>query len=197
MTFWAMAALSIGATNAADGQAAKGKAAGLKGDPGQFFGADDYPTEAISASEQGRVIAKLWIDATGKVVSCTVTVSSGSVSLDRTTCKIALEKVSFTPATDRRGRPVAAAYTLPVRWVLPTDAPSAPADAVVEMTVSIDSAGEVLACNHTATPSLPRQTDPCAEYPVGKTSTIRWTRGDRPVGGTLVRTYRQRITLDP
>ena len=198
MKYWAVAALSIGVLGAADGQAENSRAAGLKGNPGQFFGTDDYPPEAIRASEQGRVVAKLWIDPSGRVVSCTVLQTSGSVSLDQATCRIALDKVSFVPATDRRGRPVAATYTLPVRWVLPTGGMTITAiDTLVEMTVSIDDQGEVLACNHRAVPPLAVQFDPCREFPVGKVGDIRWKRDDRPVGGTMRRTYIQRVTLDP
>lgn len=101
---------------------------------------------------------------------------------------------------DRRGRPVAAPYTLPVRWVLPSgpkEVTAAQADTEVELTVSVDDKGEVLACNSKATPALPVQFDPCTPFPVGKLSQLQWLREGRPVGGTLVRTYRQRITLDP
>lgn len=96
-----------------------GKAAGLRGNPGQFFGQDEYPPEAIRNGEQGRVVARLAIGTDGRVTDCTVMSSSGSASLDSRTCEIALSKVVFTPATDGKGRPIAAAYTLPVRWVLP------------------------------------------------------------------------------
>lgn len=177
---------------------ARDLSSGLRGNPGQYFDADAYPPDALRAGEQGRVIARLEIDSTGRVVSCAVKTSSGSTSLDRTTCRIALDKITFTPATDRRGRPIATSYTLPVRWVLPRDdAPVTPTDVEVETTVSVDPAGEVVACNTRATPALPPQMEPCAEFPVGRPSRIRWTREGRPVGGTMTRTYRLRVNLDP
>lgn len=97
------------------------QAAGLKGNPGQFFGDDNYPSEAIRAGAQGRVVAKLTVGADGRVAACTVTTSSGNSSLDDTTCRIARSRVRFTPAKDENGQPTSSSYTLPVRWVLPAD----------------------------------------------------------------------------
>lgn len=93
--------------------------AGLRGNPGQYFGAGAYPAEAIRANEQGRTVARLAIDASGTPVGCTIAVSSGSRSLDAATCAIAIGKVRFTPARDDKGVAIASSYTLPVRWVLP------------------------------------------------------------------------------
>lgn len=119
------AAMAASATNAQDGRKG-GKAAALSGNPGQFFGADNYPPEALRNHEQGRTVAKLQVGPEGRVTACTVDVSSGSSSLDRTTCEIALARVKFTPATDARGRPVASGYMLPVRWVLPEEGAATP-----------------------------------------------------------------------
>jgi protein TonB len=97
------------------------KAAGLKGNPGQYFGADNYPPSAIRAEEQGRVVAKLTVGTDGRVTDCVVTTSSNSSALDQATCRIARARVRFTPAQDAAGSPITSSYTLPVRWVLPTD----------------------------------------------------------------------------
>lgn len=97
------------------------QAAGLKGNPGQFFGPDVYPSEAQRAGAQGRVVAKLTVGTDGRVSGCVVTTSSGNSSLDDTTCRIARSRVKFTPAKDENGTPIASNYTLPVKWVLPTD----------------------------------------------------------------------------
>ena len=176
------------------------RAAGLRGDPAQFFGSDDYPAEALRAVQEGRVVAKLWIDAKGKVASCTVVGSSGSAALDAQTCRIALDKVTFTPATDEQGKPIAATYTLPVRWVLPrgpVEAGTIPKDQVVQVTVSVDAAGQIVACNTTATPPLPVQQQPCDVFPVGKESEFHWMRDGKPVGGTVVQTLRRQVSIDP
>ncbi|MDB5707675.1 MAG: energy transducer TonB [Sphingomonas bacterium] len=97
------------------------QAAGLKGNPAQFFGNDAYPSEAIRAGAQGRVVARLTVGTDGRVSGCVVTTSSGNSSLDDTTCRIARSRVRYTPAKDENGQPIVSSATLPVRWVLPTD----------------------------------------------------------------------------
>ncbi len=95
------------------------QAAGLKGNPGQFFGDDAYPQSAIRAEAQGRVVARLTVGTDGRVSGCDVQTSSGNSDLDSTTCRIARSRVKFTPAKDENGRPIASTYPLSVRWVLP------------------------------------------------------------------------------
>lgn len=181
---------------------ARSAAVGLKGNTAQFFSADDYPPEALRLRQEGRVVAKLWVDITGKVASCTVTQSSGSPSLDQRTCEIALAKIVYEPALDRRGRPIAASTVLPVRWVLPHGAIDIaqnppPPRWTMDMTFSIDSAGIVQACHATMVPTAPVRRDPCDEFPVGKQTETHWTRDGRPVGGTITRHASEEITIDP
>ncbi|WP_374945203.1 energy transducer TonB [Sphingomonas sp.] len=95
------------------------QAAGLKGNPGQFFGPDAYPPAAQRAEAQGRVVASLTVGTDGRVSDCSVTTSSGNSDLDSTTCRIAKSRVRFSPAKDEAGNPISSKYTLPVRWVLP------------------------------------------------------------------------------
>ncbi len=99
-----------------------------------------------------------------------------------------------------RGQPIVAQYTLPVRWVLPRgpiEVAKVPPDQIVEITVSVDATGQVVACNATATPPMASQFQPCIGYPVGKETEFRWVRDGKPVGGTVIRTMRQRVTIDP
>jgi periplasmic protein TonB len=95
------------------------QAAGLKGNPGQFFGADNYPPSALRAGEAGRVVASLTVGVDGRVTDCVVSTSSGSSALDQATCRIARSRVRFSPAKDDNGAPIASKYTLPVRWQIP------------------------------------------------------------------------------
>lgn len=97
------------------------QAAGLKGNPAQFFGNDAYPSDAIRAGAQGRVVARLTVGADGRVSACSITTSSGNSSLDDTTCRIARSRVRYTPAKDENGQATVSTATLPVRWVLPED----------------------------------------------------------------------------
>lgn len=95
--------------------------AAVQGNPGRFFGPDAYPPAAIRAEAQGRVVAALTVGPDGRVSGCSVTTSSGNSDLDDATCRIARSKVRFTPAKDDAGNPTSSSYTLPVRWVLPTE----------------------------------------------------------------------------
>ncbi|WP_294307642.1 energy transducer TonB [uncultured Sphingomonas sp.] len=97
------------------------KAAGLKGNPGQFFGPDAYPPSAQREGAEGRVVAKLTVGTDGRVTDCVVTTSSNNRALDDTTCRIAKARVRFSPALDQGGNPITSSYTLPVRWQLPQE----------------------------------------------------------------------------
>lgn len=97
------------------------QAASAKGNPGQYFSADNYPPAALRAEAQGRVVARLTIGTDGRVSDCSVTSSSGNSDLDETTCRIARSRVRYNPAKDQNGTPISSNVTLPVRWQLPKD----------------------------------------------------------------------------
>jgi len=94
-----------------------------------FFGDEDYPADALRLGEQGVVGFSVDVDATGRVSACQITRSSGSAALDEATCRIARERVQFTPARDRQGRPVPDQTSSRVHWVLPEQASSTSARA--------------------------------------------------------------------
>lgn len=89
------------------------------GNPGRFFDPHAYPAAAISAREQGRVVAVASIAVTGRVEKCTIVATSKSPSLDAATCTILRTQGRFSPALDLAGHPVASHLIVPVRWVLP------------------------------------------------------------------------------
>lgn len=70
-----------------------------------LFSSDDYPKAARQAGEEGAVAFRLHVDKAGRVATCSVTVPSGSESLDGATCSLLTERARFTPALDRKGRP--------------------------------------------------------------------------------------------
>jgi protein TonB len=78
-----------------------------------LFSADDYPSDALRNGDEGRVRAKLTIGTDGRVTNCSIIESSGTNSLDRTTCSILTRKARFTPATDSNGNPTTDTYTTP------------------------------------------------------------------------------------
>ena len=94
-----------------------------------FFGDEDYPADAIRRGEQGTVGFTVDIDPTGRVSACQVTATSGSAALDDATCRVARERVQFTPARDRRGQPAPDQTSSRVHWVLPDRASSTSARA--------------------------------------------------------------------
>lgn len=76
----------------------------------------DYPAVALDRNESGQVVARLNVDATGKVTDCAVVVTSGSQALDAATCKAALAKGQFEPAVGPDGKPVAAPRVISVNY---------------------------------------------------------------------------------
>jgi protein TonB len=79
---------------------------------------DDYPAEAMRRNEQGSVTAQLAIDTEGRVTKCTIAVSSGSASLDSTTCRILARRARFSPAVDASGRPIDGNVSQRITWRL-------------------------------------------------------------------------------
>ncbi len=92
--------------------------ASARGNPGQYFGRDNYPPSAVRNGDQGRVAATLTIGTDGRVTDCRVTSSSGSRDLDDTTCRIARSRVRYNPAKDDAGNPIASSVPLAVVWKL-------------------------------------------------------------------------------
>jgi TonB family protein len=89
---------------------------------------DDYPPAALRAEEQGRVGVRLTVSAHGLASACTVTESSGSAILDRTTCLLFERRARFTPARDAAGKTTEGSFATAVMWQLPGgQPPSAPA----------------------------------------------------------------------
>jgi TonB family protein len=86
------------------------------GPAGRWISRNDYPKDASAALEQGDVIARMDVDATGKVTNCTVVVSSGSKSLDSVTCASALRRAKFNPAIGADGKPTASQRIVRVAW---------------------------------------------------------------------------------
>ena len=91
----------------------------VKADAAGAFSADSYPFDAIRKGEQGRTLAWISVDASGTPTACRIESSSGSDSLDRATCRIALQRMHFDPARDGKGNAIAGGIGLPVKWVLP------------------------------------------------------------------------------
>lgn len=90
-----------------------------KGNPGSWATTSDYPTRDIRQGNEGTAGFRLEIDATGRVVDCAVTRSSGHPGLDEATCRNVSRRARFEPATDARGGTVAGTYSGSIKWVIP------------------------------------------------------------------------------
>ncbi|WP_338112490.1 energy transducer TonB [Sphingomicrobium nitratireducens] len=84
-----------------------------------YISNDDYPSRAIRNEEQGTTRFRLTVGANGRVSKCEIVGSSGSSTLDQTTCSIMERRARFTPATDSTGKQVTDTVTSSIRWVLP------------------------------------------------------------------------------
>ncbi len=78
----------------------------------------DYPASALDAEEQGTVSVVLTIGSNGRVSNCSVAGSSGSRSLDSTTCRILTSRAKFTPARDSSGNPTSGTFRQRITWRL-------------------------------------------------------------------------------
>jgi protein TonB len=86
-----------------------------------LFSDDDYPAAALRSEESGTTGYRLEIGANGRVTTCSVTSSSGSSSLDATTCRLLKQRARFSPATDSNGQPTADTYSGRITWRLPAE----------------------------------------------------------------------------
>jgi TonB family protein len=91
-----------------------------------LFSSDDYPASAVRAREQGAVGFRLDVDKAGRVAGCTITSSSGSPALDSATCRLLAARARFTPARDRKGRPVPDSMAGRIVWRMPEPEPPPP-----------------------------------------------------------------------
>ncbi|HJQ15839.1 MAG TPA: energy transducer TonB [Allosphingosinicella sp.] len=84
-----------------------------------YFADADYPKEARRRGEEGTVVFQLAIGVEGRVKNCIILDSSGSTTLDETTCRLAAERMRFQPAQGHDGKPVVDAVKGRIRWALP------------------------------------------------------------------------------
>lgn len=101
--------------------AVKVQPAKARADLRSYISDDDYPQDAIRNEQQGTTRFRLEIGADGRVTNCTVTGSSGSSSLDSTTCRIMRSRARFTPASDSTGAKTSDTVSSAIRWVLPSE----------------------------------------------------------------------------
>jgi TonB family protein len=84
--------------------------------PANWVQSHDYPSAALIAGEQGTVGVRLDIDATGKLLTCTVMSSSKSAALDHRTCEMVRRRARYEPARSADNTAVASISFLRFRW---------------------------------------------------------------------------------
>jgi TonB family protein len=89
--------------------------------PLPWFEMADYPVWAFERRQQGVTAFELLIDPRGKPENCTIIQSSGSDTLDRQACTVAMRKARFSAALDANGTPVYGTYRSKVTWALDPD----------------------------------------------------------------------------
>ena len=88
-----------------------------------LFSADDYPAAALRAEEEGLVTFRIAIDREGRVAGCDIVSSSGSASLDSTTCRLIRTRARFQPARTAKGQKTADVMYGRVWWRFPEEPP--------------------------------------------------------------------------
>ena len=85
---------------------------------GAFHNESDYPSAARRAEQQGTVRVSYTVGPDGRVTGCRVVQSSGSSSLDSTTCRIFERRFRYSPARNSAGAAVPQTLSQSVRWQL-------------------------------------------------------------------------------
>ncbi|HEX9931843.1 MAG TPA: energy transducer TonB, partial [Allosphingosinicella sp.] len=78
----------------------------------------DYPPGLGEAGIYGRVHIRYVVETDGSVSNCTITRSSGSDMLDRTTCDLIEQRFRYDPARDRYGRPIRSNLIESYEWLV-------------------------------------------------------------------------------
>lgn len=89
------------------------------GNPGKWVLPGDYPTAALREERSGTVGFQLEISATGEVIACNISESSGQADLDEAACSALMRRARFNPAQDASGEPVRSSFINRVRWEIP------------------------------------------------------------------------------
>lgn len=104
-----------------DVAAHKGRSRGVavKGNPGDWIGAGDYPVELMRAGTQGVVHFRLDVDERGRATQCSIQQSTRPAQFDRVVCSKIARNARFEPALDSAGKPMKSFWRSTVRFELP------------------------------------------------------------------------------
>lgn len=114
-------------------------------DPGGWVTPDDYPAGALVDDVEGRVRFAVSVDKDGRPTGCKVIKSSGDPELDSVACAKVVERGSFIPATDAKGRRVKSEWYSAVQWQIPEFTPP-PAPSYFNGSFVVETDGSVTDC---------------------------------------------------
>ena len=129
----------------------------------EVFNSDNYPFWALQNWDEGTVRFRIEVDASGATTACRIVQPSGVPTLDQPTCDLLLAKARFSPATDRRGRPVGGSYSRVVKWQTAQFAPWRVADRSQRIILWVDAASKPQ-CRIDALPADDNDPRICAYY---------------------------------
>jgi len=128
----------------------------------EVFSSDAYPAEALKKREQGTAAARVSYDQDGRPTACHIVQSSGSPSLDATTCRLLIAKGKFNLGRANDGQPVVSEGRVKVRWTLPEgDKSISWVDYVVRTIFSFAPGGTPEGCRVELTLPIDHSTDRC------------------------------------
>jgi TonB family protein len=144
----------------------RGEPARAKANLASLISNDDYPIEALRNEEEGTVGFMLRVGTDGLVEKCTVTSPSGSAALDSATCNLLTERARFTPARNKRGKPIPDTVAARIIWRIDNSGPATPlAPLRFANTIYIGRSGEP-SCTQ-AVNFEPEEPAPCPSTLVG------------------------------
>jgi TonB family protein len=132
------------------------------GNPGNWVNTDDYPSRALREEHEGIVEFRLEVTTSGKVSKCEVIQSSGHLDLDTTACDMISKRAQFTPAKNKKGKPIVGFYYNRVRWVLPKTLP-VPVSGQSTLSFIIETDGSVTNCKVSSTYAETKNQDKICE----------------------------------
>lgn len=130
------------------------------GRPGDWMSDEDYPALALHNAISGTTGFVLTIDANGVPSDCVVTLSSGDVLLDETTCSLIKQRARFSPALDDDGKPTTGTFSSKVRWNIPTKTLPVPKPGKIEITFDVLPNGTRANCRVSLRGELAKQPNP-------------------------------------
>lgn len=124
-------------------------------DPSGWISTDDYPAEAVDAGEAGAVLVSLTVANDGSPVTCAISESSSSDTLDSATCSLLMQRARFSRSDDGEPR----IYRQRVVWAIPEA--FAASEGSMLANLSLDGTGGVLACEKQVVGGEVFPDDPC------------------------------------